>query len=66
MGPPCIHGDGTSLCGNCREAYETDPDAYIEFGDHPEGMKRWAAELRLREVDLAGPPTLPPDPNLPL
>jgi hypothetical protein len=39
--PPCIHGDGKSLCPACQEAWDTDPESYLEYGDHPAGIQRW-------------------------
>jgi len=38
---PCIHTNGIGLCLDCQTAYDDDPLAYIEFGDHPEGIRRW-------------------------
>ncbi len=33
-----VHADG--LCPSCEEDYNTDPSAWIEFGDHTEGLRR--------------------------
>jgi len=35
----CIHAPG--LCPKCREEYDEDPTAWLEFGDYPEGIARW-------------------------
>lgn len=47
--PPCVHGDGTDLCEDCREVFNHDPESYLEYGNHPDGLRRFA-EL-LRELD---------------
>lgn len=40
--PRCIHAkEGEQLCEACEEAFEEDPGAYLEYGDHPEGLRRW-------------------------
>lgn len=36
----CIHAT-TGLCETCQADYDYDPVAYHEFGDHPEGIRRW-------------------------
>jgi len=36
----CIHQEH-GLCARCTEAWEEDPMAYLEFGDHPAGVRRW-------------------------
>lgn len=42
--PPCIHSpDGRTLCPDCQATYDGDPESYIEFGDHPAGLKNWRA-----------------------
>ena len=41
--PPCIHADGKTFCPECRWAWEYDPDSYLEYGDHPAGLKNWRA-----------------------
>ncbi len=45
-GLTCVHllavsADG--LCPQCEEDYDADPEAYHEFGEHPEGVRRWKA-----------------------
>lgn len=39
----CIHqGAGDhGLCETCEEEFAADPLSYYEYGDHPEGVKRW-------------------------
>lgn len=39
----CIHTD-KGLCPACQALYDEDPDAYWEFGDHPDGLRRRAEE----------------------
>lgn len=41
----CIHRD-SGLCPECQEEYDTDFAAWIEFGYHPEGCRRWEEELQ--------------------
>lgn len=45
VGITCIHVvDGVGLCQQCADDYDEDPTAYMEFGDHPDGVKRWQEE----------------------
>lgn len=43
----CIHFKATpvpgshNLCSNCLAAYQDDPESYLEFGDHPDGIQNW-------------------------
>jgi hypothetical protein len=60
----CIHRpDG--LCVRCQQEYATDPDAWIEFGDHTEGLRRWNAELEEIAKDAAGARPGPVNPDIP-
>ena len=60
------------LCPACQAAYDEDPSAYAELGDHPEGLANWKAEQEAiaayaAEVNAAierGKAT-PPDPSIP-
>ena len=36
----CIHRE-QGLCPECQAAYDTDPAAFAEFGDHADGLRRW-------------------------
>jgi hypothetical protein len=36
----CIHSPA-GLCESCREDYDADPSAWVEFGNHNEGLRRW-------------------------
>lgn len=48
----CIHRE-SGLCPDCCQAYEEDPEAWYEFGDHTDGIARSKAqdeEIR-REYD---------------
>ena len=38
----CIHATA-GLCPACQAEYDYDPDAYLEYGDHPAGLARWRA-----------------------
>ena len=38
----CIH-QSSGLCSECQEAYLVDPQAYMDYGDHPVGIARWNA-----------------------
>ena len=52
----CIHAPH-GLCELCRAAYDEDPAAYLEFGDHPEGLRRWREEQEaMRAWQEANPP----------
>jgi hypothetical protein len=41
-GITCIHAE-QGLCPGCQEAWEADPQAFLEYGDHPDGLERWRA-----------------------
>lgn len=45
---PCIHTTA-GLCPVCQADYDTDPQAWAEFGQHPAGIARW--EALEREID---------------
>jgi hypothetical protein len=58
----CVHAD-QGLCPACQAEYEEDPQAWIEFGDHPAGLARWkpVQDAMDREAeDLARDGLLPP------
>lgn len=38
----CIHST-TGLCPDCQAIHDEDPEAWAEYGYHPEGQRRWAA-----------------------
>lgn len=42
----CVHVE-RGLCGKCWDEYDADPSAYIEFGDHEQGIANWKAEQEL-------------------
>jgi hypothetical protein len=63
--PPCVHGDGTGLCPGCRADHDEDPAAWLEFGDHPAGIARWAAEQEQIARDAAAAVSRPADPSAP-
>lgn len=66
---PCIHSpDGVELCGDCLEQFEIDPAAYDEFGDHPEGLRRWNQEREAMAkfyAEMEAQPRYEPEPDLP-
>lgn len=65
---PCIHGDGTNLCSDCQEEFDTDPGAWEEFGEHPQGAANWKAmqeEMAAEAERVARLPPAVPDPNIP-
>jgi hypothetical protein len=43
LAPPCIHTDGKGLCQDCLAEFAADPEAYLEYGEHPAGIERWRA-----------------------
>ncbi len=45
----CIHTT-EGLCPTCKSEYNVDPLAYIEFGQHPEGIRRWQEERAAQEA----------------
>jgi len=52
----CIHVQA-GLCATCQEAYDDDPEGYLEFGDHAAGIARWqafAASLGPEALDGVG------------
>ena len=55
----CIHAPPgvTGLCTTCREEYDEDALAFLEYGQHEAGEARWAAdwaaELASIEADQA-------------
>jgi hypothetical protein len=60
--PSCIHTNGAGLCPDCQAEYDSDPMAYVEYGEHPEGRENWRA---LQEEIARTPPAPLPDPDLP-
>lgn len=67
----CIHRLSVSadgLCPACQEDYDTDPESWIEFGDHPQGIANWKAEQELIaqwEREQAARPPVECDPEIP-
>lgn len=41
----CIHTAGAGLCPACQEAFDEDPGAWLEYGDHEQGIANWKALL---------------------
>lgn len=40
----CVHA-AAGLCPQCRADFDEDPQAYLEYGDHPAGLERYRALL---------------------
>lgn len=62
--------DGPRLCDKCWAEYLEDPTAYIDYGDHPAGIARWAEveEMMLESSQYTGyavPCFNDPDPEIP-
>lgn len=38
--PTCVHTE-RGLCEACQREYDEDPQAWIEYGQHPEGIVKW-------------------------
>jgi hypothetical protein len=52
---PCIHAEH-GLCPLCRRDCAADPQAFLEYGDHPAGQERWQALLEeLRQEEREDP-----------
>ncbi len=62
----CIHTEtGVGLCEQCQADYDEDPMAYVEFGYHPEGIRRWREEEASILADRVVPFTTPVDQDIP-
>lgn len=48
----CVHTAGHGLCDRCQEAFDVDPIAWLEYGDHEEGIRNWQ---RLQDEIAAWP-----------
>lgn len=61
----CIHRE-SGLCADCQAEYDTDPEAWIEFGYHTQGQLNWEAEKKLIEQSARESTERQlPDPDLP-
>jgi hypothetical protein len=59
----CIH-QSASLCDQCQRDADADPSAWTEYGSHPAGIARFAAEQAEYEAERAAlgePDPLPDD-----
>jgi hypothetical protein len=66
--PPCVHTEGIGLCAACQEAFGEDPQAYCEYGDHPEGIANFRRDQEMIDADMRARDTQPPsvpDPSIP-
>ena len=43
------------LCDDCHRQWRVDPQAYLEFGPHPEGQDNWQQLQAEVAADAAGP-----------
>jgi len=57
----CIHST-TGLCPDCQANHDEDPTAWMEYGNHPDGIARWkalqeemAAEAAAEAITESGP-----------
>jgi hypothetical protein len=48
----CIHA-AAGLCPDCQAARDDDPEAWEEFGDHIDGLRRYAELQAEMEADFA-------------
>src|SRR5262249_53714744 len=59
MDPPtCIHA-ARGPCPACQAEYDEDPQAYLEYGDHPQGLANWRAlqaEMAAGAAEAVPPP----------
>ena len=65
----CIHAE-SGLCPDCQQEFDFDPVAYIDYGDHPEGIERWAEVQKLMNevtqyTGYSVPSHTDPDPAIP-
>ena len=61
----CTH-QAAGLCADCQADYDEDPAAWLEFGNHPEGLARWNAEQAMIDRDAADQVPAVDDPTIPL
>jgi hypothetical protein len=57
----CIHAQH-GLCAKCQADYYEDPQAYVEFGQHPQGEANWKRERDQILIDKGIDPTSCPEP----
>jgi hypothetical protein len=60
-GITCIHAQH-GLCPKCQADYDQDPQAYVEFGQHPQGEANWRQERDQMLIDKGIDPTSCPEP----
>lgn len=60
----CIHLPA-GICERCAAERDADPSAWVEFGRHPEGVKRWNALSDQMKADRCRPRTLKADDDIP-
>lgn len=54
------------LCRTCQEEYDYDPQAWIDYGHHPQGEANWQALQDEIAADAANRPApSEPDPDIP-
>lgn len=64
--PSCIHSDGKGLCAACQLEFATDPESWLEFGDHPDGLERWRRlQVDIGEGCIGGSSVPLPDQDIP-
>lgn len=57
MEPNCIHTK-EGFCPDCQESFDADPDAWWEFGEHPEGIARWESFMAQFDIGLDPSPLM--------
>jgi hypothetical protein len=60
----CIHRE-TGICERCAAERDADPQSWIEFGRHPEGVRNWNALNDEMKADRCRPRTISADDDIP-
>lgn len=55
-GNHCIHCPAGQICDACRADHDEDPEAWIEFGEHPQGEENWKREEASILADMGTTP----------
>jgi hypothetical protein len=64
----CIHRlelGSTGLCVACQAECDMDPDAFFEFGQHPQGEANWKALQEEMAAEMASWDDWEPDDSIP-
>lgn len=60
----CVHRE-SGLCPECQATYDYDPDSWIEYGDHQEGIRRFRELLAELDARVAAKPPEAVDRDIP-